>query len=57
MNGDMKGMRQKITREMKHMKEEIVDMQKHRGTLGTEWNEGETKLLTQDATGSWNFQS
>ena len=41
MNGDMKGTRKKITREMEEMREEIVDMRKHRGTLGTVWNDSE----------------
>ena len=57
MNGDMKSMRKKMGKVMKDMKEELNDMQNHRDTLGTEWSEGETKLLNQDVTGSWNFQS
>ena len=58
MNGDMKGMKTKITEEMEAMEEEIAGMKKHSGTFSSAvWNEGETKMLTRDESGSWNFQS
>ena len=57
MNGDVKGMREKMTKRMKEMQEEMVDIQKHGGTLNTVWNEGETKLVAQEETGTWNYQS